>query len=133
MTFLCLIILNGALGFDDWYLHLASNGISQKVQDKPFEVKRVSYDDIPGDGERLMQYKTEDLDISLNEAEIEQFSKRNHIGLNRRFGYEEIDKLVEIADAFPGLDGRILRSIEELRQTALNYQRRMAQMDEIRR
>ena len=122
MTFLCLIIFNGAFGFDDWYLHLTSDGINKKTQEKHFEVKRVIYDEVLNDGNVSMSYKNNDLDISLSDSEIERFSKGDYISLNTVFGYEEIEKLVEIANIFPGLDERILRSIDSLHQTALNYQ-----------
>lgn len=123
-TFLYLILLNGAIGFDEWYIELASTGIRNKTKDRPFEIRKVTYEEIPTDGEKVMLYKNEDLDISLNELEVSHYTKESAFSVKSETNYAEIENLVELATVMPNLDKRIVDNINILHQQLLNEQLR---------
>lgn len=122
-TFLYLILLNGALGFDDLYLELAENGIRNKSEDKPFEMRKVYYKNISSTGDDVMYYKSEDLDISITEEEIIYHTNGKTFEVRSENNTAEIEDLVELVYLLPTLDNKIIDNIHSLNQLLLNEQR----------
>lgn len=122
-TFLCLIMLNGALGFDDLYIELASDEIRQKTKDGSFEIRKVEYKDVIGDGEIGITYENDDFKVTLTESEIDLYNKNYAFTVNNVESFDEIDALAEIVQLFPMLDEKIVRNINELSQYLENQKR----------
>jgi len=127
MTFLYLILLNGALGFDELYLKLASEGIRNKAQDEMFELRRVVYNDVPSICEEVAFYQNDDIKVSLTEDEMDLFSSKDAFSISSEFSLGEIEKLTALLENFPDMDSRILSSIAILKQHAENNQRNISQ------
>lgn len=130
MTFLSLIILNGALGFDEWYLKLINKNIRNRTKDGNFEMRLVKYHDIASIGEKEMSYETRNINISLTNSEIEEFLKGCHFDIEITHSFKEVEKLVEITNMFPTLDEKIVRMIDLFNQFTINYKRYHEQVKE---
>ena len=124
-TFLYLILLNGALGFDDLYLELTEKGIRRKTLDMPFETRKVVYNEVSMDGEKVIYYESEELNVSLTENEAEYYLNGNSFEVIRQNNEDEVKDLIELVELFPAFDKKIVDNINLLHQMLTNEQRRL--------
>jgi len=122
-TFLSLIMLNGALGFDDLYVEVASKGIRQKAKGCDFEIRQVQYTNLEFVDIAALIYENNDLVVKLTQGEADFFTYCNAFSVETIKSLKEIEALVEIANLFPMLDERIIEKISELQQYLENEQR----------
>ena len=123
-TFLYLILLNGALGFDDLYLELSQNGIRKNANDKPFEMRKVFYRECNALDDVEMYYKTGDLEVKMSSKEVEHFSSQEVFKVITEQSTAEIANLVELVEMLPTLDPKIVMNINYLQQILANEQKR---------
>lgn len=130
MTFLSLIVLNGALGFDEWYLKLINKNIRNRTKDGNFEMRLVRYHEIPSDDEFVIGYETNDVNVSLTNSEMEAYSNGHAFEIDVTHSFKEVEKLAEIASLFPTLDEKFVSMINLYNQFAISYQRYQEQLKE---